>query len=132
MIEGIAELKSVLDKHKLPLKKVEYSKMFTELFSVFDSLINDDSYYSQVMRQFSSHLKLGIFFDSSAQDSLSDLVTLSKNPDFKTAIYGNFGKMYKPSYLDTLISVFEIYRADMGKMEKEISFLTKEIQSRPF
>ena len=74
MIEGIATLQGVLDRYPLPLKNTDYSKMFSELFAVFDALIADDSYYSAVMRRFSSYLKTGIFFDSAGQQSLFELV----------------------------------------------------------
>jgi hypothetical protein len=131
MIEGIASLQGVLDRYPLPLRNTDYSQMFSELFRVFDGLVTDESYYSAVMRRFSSYLKTGIFFDSVGQQSLFELITLTNNPDFKTIVYGNFGKKEKPSYLDTILSILQVYRADIKKFEQQVFYLKNEIQSSP-
>jgi hypothetical protein len=118
MLASLADLKSVVDRYD-PNYLEDSGKAFKDIFEVFDRLICDDSYYSQVMRKLSALFKAGIYYDKSTEhNKIIEKVRSVNNKNFKSIFYANFGKKEQATLYDSLCSVLDVYKADTDFLEE--------------
>lgn len=122
-------MKKELDSYELKPPQ-DPTKTYSVVLDLFGKLIADDSYYSQVMRQFFILVKKGILLDKSEDSKITKLVQTIEESEFRTILYSGFGKDYAPTLFNTLCKVLEAYKTNTDKFKEEIEGFKKELESK--
>lgn len=117
LVEKLSEFKSALDSVNVSAIESAGSTL-APLFSLFDGLISDNSYFSSTMRTFSSLLQACLFFSpASTPASMLSLIHATHNNSFKQIFFGSFGQSHPQSYFDLLRQTVQVYQKDTEYLE---------------